>query len=162
MLKRKEKCNTRPELEFVNLLRSPWIDSQPGWSVRQPYLTYRPPRSYIGWRNRYLGIDSWAPWMFTKSGLGAKPFKIRYSVQVHTVLQEIRFIAWCGGGGHSAMCLNLNCKQGTKALWHTWCGGGEIKWFWFCFSFSNTNQNELFNTKDKHIKKYFCWIAFLS
>jgi hypothetical protein len=27
---------------FVNLLRSPGIDSQPGGPVRQPYLTYRP------------------------------------------------------------------------------------------------------------------------
>jgi hypothetical protein len=27
---------------FVNLLRSPGIDSQPGGPVRQPYLSYRP------------------------------------------------------------------------------------------------------------------------
>jgi hypothetical protein len=30
-----------PEPEFVNLLRSPGIDSQPGGPVRQPYLTYQ-------------------------------------------------------------------------------------------------------------------------
>ncbi len=30
------------EPEFVNLLRSPGIDSQPGGPVRQPYLKYRP------------------------------------------------------------------------------------------------------------------------
>ncbi len=30
-----------PELEFINLLRNPGIDSQPGGPVRQPYMTYR-------------------------------------------------------------------------------------------------------------------------
>ncbi len=33
-----------PEPEFANLLKSPWIDSEPGGPVRQPYLTYRPAR----------------------------------------------------------------------------------------------------------------------
>ncbi len=33
-----------PEPEFVNLLRSPGINSQPGGPVLQPYLTYRPAR----------------------------------------------------------------------------------------------------------------------
>jgi hypothetical protein len=32
------------QIEFVNLLRSSGIDSQPGGLVRQPYLTYRPTR----------------------------------------------------------------------------------------------------------------------
>jgi hypothetical protein len=32
----------RSEPIFVNLLRSPGIDSQPDGPVRQPYLTYRP------------------------------------------------------------------------------------------------------------------------
>jgi hypothetical protein len=40
----------RAEPVFVNLLRSPDIDSQPG--------------------NRFLGIDSWAPYTFTNSGSG--------------------------------------------------------------------------------------------
>ncbi len=39
-----------PEPVFVSLLRSPGIDSQPGWPVRQPYLTFRPV-GYMGWRN---------------------------------------------------------------------------------------------------------------
>ncbi len=44
---------------FVNLLRSPGIDSQPGGTVRQPYLTYWPARLHrlaklIRW-NRFLG-----------------------------------------------------------------------------------------------------------
>jgi hypothetical protein len=34
--------NLAPEPEFINILRSPGIDSQPGRWVRQPYLTYRP------------------------------------------------------------------------------------------------------------------------
>jgi hypothetical protein len=34
-----------PKPEFVNLLRSLGIDSQPGGPVRQPYLTYRPPKA---------------------------------------------------------------------------------------------------------------------
>ncbi len=47
------------ELEFVNLLRSPGIDSQPDGSGKQPYLTYRPARLHrlaesIPW-NRFLG-----------------------------------------------------------------------------------------------------------
>ncbi len=36
--------NRKPEPEFVNILRSPGIDSQHGGQVRQPYLTYRPAR----------------------------------------------------------------------------------------------------------------------
>ncbi len=33
-----------PQPVFVNLLRSPGINSQPGGPVRQPYLSYRPAR----------------------------------------------------------------------------------------------------------------------
>ncbi len=36
--------NSCSEPVFVNLLRSPEIDSQPGRPVRQPYLSYRPSR----------------------------------------------------------------------------------------------------------------------
>jgi hypothetical protein len=35
-------CCDNPEPVFVNLLRSPGIDSQPGGPVRQPCLLYRP------------------------------------------------------------------------------------------------------------------------
>ncbi len=50
---------TGTEPEFVNLLRSPGIDSQPGGPIRQPYLTYRPAMlpslaKSIPW-NRFLG-----------------------------------------------------------------------------------------------------------
>ncbi len=75
-----------PEPVFVDLLRSPGIDSQHGEPVRQPYFSYRPamlhrlPESihrnrflgsinlykyelwlYLCRRNRFLRIDSWAP-----------------------------------------------------------------------------------------------------
>jgi hypothetical protein len=49
-----------PEPVFVDLLRRPGIDSQPGGPVRNPICRTGPP-GYIGWRNRFLGIDSWAP-----------------------------------------------------------------------------------------------------
>jgi hypothetical protein len=45
---------------FVDLLRGPGIDSQPGGTVRNPICRTGPP-GYIGWRNRFLGIDAWAP-----------------------------------------------------------------------------------------------------
>jgi hypothetical protein len=49
----------RPGPVFVNLLRSPGIDSRPGVPVRQSYLTYRPSRlnrlaESIPW-NQFLG-----------------------------------------------------------------------------------------------------------
>ncbi len=37
-------CRMSIEPVFVNLVRSPGIDSQPGGPVRQPYLTNRPAR----------------------------------------------------------------------------------------------------------------------
>jgi hypothetical protein len=46
-----------PEPVFVNLLRSPGIDSQPGGPgpVQQPYLSYSRPPDYKGLRNLFLG-----------------------------------------------------------------------------------------------------------
>jgi hypothetical protein len=54
-----KKTIASSEPEFVNLLRIPGIDSQPGGPVRQHYLTYRPARLHrlaklISW-NRFLG-----------------------------------------------------------------------------------------------------------
>jgi hypothetical protein len=48
-----------PEPEFVNLIRSPGIDSQPGGPVNYPIWCTGPP-GYISWRNLFLWIDSWA------------------------------------------------------------------------------------------------------
>jgi hypothetical protein len=55
------------ELVFVDLLRRPGIDSQLGGPVRNPIYRTGPP-GYIGWRNRFLGIDSWAAYTFTNTG----------------------------------------------------------------------------------------------
>ncbi len=53
-----EILRNMPELLYVNIFRSPGIDSQPGGPVRQPYLMYRPDRyrlaESIPW-NRFLG-----------------------------------------------------------------------------------------------------------
>ncbi len=57
-----------PEPVFVDLLRRLGIDSHPGGPVRNPICRTGPP-GYIGWRNRFQGIDSWAPYTFTKYGL---------------------------------------------------------------------------------------------
>jgi hypothetical protein len=45
---------------FVDLVRRPGIDSQAGGPVQNPICRTGPP-GYIGWRNRFLGIDFWAP-----------------------------------------------------------------------------------------------------
>jgi hypothetical protein len=52
-----------PEPEFINLLRSPGIYSQPGGPVRHPYLTYRPARLHrlaesILWLLKHLQISA--------------------------------------------------------------------------------------------------------
>jgi hypothetical protein len=59
--------NRFAEPVFLKLLRSPGIDFQPGGPVRQPYCRTGP-LGYIGWRNRFLGINSWAPETFTNTG----------------------------------------------------------------------------------------------
>jgi hypothetical protein len=50
-----------PEPVFVNLFRSPGIDSQPSVPIRQTCLSYTGTPGYIGWGNGFLGIYSWAP-----------------------------------------------------------------------------------------------------
>jgi hypothetical protein len=44
------------EPEFLNLVRIPGIDSEPGGPIRQPYGIYfcTGPPGFIGWRNRFL------------------------------------------------------------------------------------------------------------
>jgi hypothetical protein len=43
----------RPQLEFLNSL---W-----GFGTGEEYGYRTGPPGYIGWRNSFLGIDSWAP-----------------------------------------------------------------------------------------------------
>jgi hypothetical protein len=61
---REERLREReriPESVFLNLLRSPGIDSQPGRLVWYDNSIYRTgPPGYIFSRNRFLRIDSWA------------------------------------------------------------------------------------------------------
>jgi len=58
-----------PEPVYVNLLRSPGIDSQPGGPVRQPYLSYWHARLHR-LAKRYLRIDSGPPLTFTNTSSG--------------------------------------------------------------------------------------------
>jgi hypothetical protein len=58
--------NNRPEPVFVNILRSPGIDSQHGGPVRHAYLP-----SYIGLRNRFLGsinVYKYGLWLSSTGG----------------------------------------------------------------------------------------------
>jgi hypothetical protein len=54
---RDQQTGLKAEPVFVDLLRRPGIDSQPGGPVRNPICRTGPP-GYIGWRNRFLGIDA--------------------------------------------------------------------------------------------------------
>jgi hypothetical protein len=60
----------RTEPVFVNLIRSPEIDSSLAGRYDNPIFRTGPPR-YIRWRNRLLEIDSWAPYTFTNTGSGS-------------------------------------------------------------------------------------------
>jgi hypothetical protein len=51
----------KSEPAFVNLLRGPGIDSQPGRPVRQPYLSYRPARLH---RVSSLNVYKYGLWSF--------------------------------------------------------------------------------------------------
>ncbi len=62
-----ERHSGNPVPVFVNLLRSPGIDSHPGGPVRQTYLSFRPGRLHTGWQNRFLGSTN-----IYKYGLWAK------------------------------------------------------------------------------------------
>ncbi len=61
-----------PDNKFVNVYGAqesiPGINSASlaDWYDKQGYRTGPP--GYIGWRNRFFEIDSWAPWTFTNSG----------------------------------------------------------------------------------------------
>jgi hypothetical protein len=60
MAARRDRRTVRSGARICRPFRSPGIDSQHGGPVRQPYLSYWP-ASLHGWRNRFLGTDSWAP-----------------------------------------------------------------------------------------------------
>jgi hypothetical protein len=71
-----------PRPVFVNFLRSPGIDSQPGGSVRQLFVVPRPP-GYIGWQNRFLSSLN-----VYKYGLRIRPVTLApefTNVHMHTI-----------------------------------------------------------------------------
>jgi hypothetical protein len=74
-----------PEPVFVNLLWSPWIDSQPDGPVRQPYLSYRPAMLHRQMesnpRNRFLvSLNVYK--------YGLRPFHLRKTTLLHSSLEE--------------------------------------------------------------------------
>ncbi len=58
----------RSEPEFVDLPRSPGIDSQPGGPVRQPYLTY--------WPGRLQRLTESIPWNRLLGSLNVNKFRL--------------------------------------------------------------------------------------
>ncbi len=79
--------NKHPEPEFVNLLRSPGIDSQPGGPMRQPYLTYRPASLH-----RLAESIPWNPFVgslnVSKFGLSCSVKKNIYLILTRNRLKE--------------------------------------------------------------------------
>ncbi len=70
-----------PELVFVNLWRTPGIDSQPDVPVRQPYLSYRPAMLHrqveSNPRNPFLvslNVYKYGLWSFFRGKIGQKYF----------------------------------------------------------------------------------------
>ncbi len=66
-------CQVLIRARICKRLRSPGIDSMK--SIPPAYVAYSGPVGtttifIIGWLNRFLGIDSWAPEKFTNSGAG--------------------------------------------------------------------------------------------
>jgi hypothetical protein len=84
-----------PEPVFVDLLRRPGIDSQPGGPVRQPYFSYRPARLHRLTtsipRNRFLdsiNVYKYGLW----NGEGAsKKLGRKWSKGVNVVLERYCF-----------------------------------------------------------------------
>jgi hypothetical protein len=62
------------EPEFVNLFRSPGINSQPAGPVRQPYLTYRPTRLHR--------LAESIPWNLFQDFLNLYKFGLRFSPMI--------------------------------------------------------------------------------
>ncbi len=72
---------------FVNLLRSPGIDSKPGEPISglHKHLQTLALHGYIGWRYRFLGIDSWAPWKL-KNAVSDKKWLMGLEVDFNAML----------------------------------------------------------------------------
>ncbi len=99
----------KPEPEFVNLLRSPRIDSRPGGQVRQPYLMYRPSTARVWKRLRSPAIDSKesipAAYVAGRAGTSngvvapARQAGNRFLGSLKGLQIRALLVVWCGGGG---------------------------------------------------------------
>jgi hypothetical protein len=99
------KCSKTSEPVFVDLLRSPEIDSQHGGPVRQPYLSYRPAKLYrlaeSVHRNRFLGsinVNKYELWDAIASS---------YSFSILKFTFEGGSGCWGGGGVRGEDCISL-------------------------------------------------------
>ncbi len=116
-----------PEPKFVNLLRSPGIDSQPGGPVRQPYLTYRPARLHrlaesIPW-NRFLGFFNvykyglWSVWFREVTTWNAFPYMCTLGIFEGTFshyskyLFPVFWIPTAAGKGWGTVCCSIYCRR---------------------------------------------------
>jgi hypothetical protein len=92
---------------FVDRLRSPGIDSQPGGPVHENPFCRTGPTGYIGWRLRFLGIGSLAPETFTNTGSGWR---------IAPALRE-RLYIWGGQtSGVGVSTTNKKNKKRTKCV----------------------------------------------
>jgi hypothetical protein len=66
-----------PESEFVNLFRSPGIDSQSGGPDGNPIFDVRGPPGYIGWRNQFLEST---PGLLERLQIRAQPSIVEFLV----------------------------------------------------------------------------------
>ena len=75
-------CTGPPEPVFVNLVRIPGIDSQPGGRYENPIRRTGPP-GYIGWRNRFLGsLNVYKFWLSLTKRLQGEPLEQLNDVNV--------------------------------------------------------------------------------
>ncbi len=77
--------NSGSELEFLNNLWRLGTEQEKGYRTGPP--------GYIGWRNSFLGIDSWAPETFKNTGSGPYPERMentKKEILLSTMYDEIK------------------------------------------------------------------------
>ncbi len=84
------------------------IESQPGGQVRQPIWRTGPP-GYIGWRNRFLGIDSLGSLNVCKFGL-CTPGNPCCLSQYVSLLKTDKINNLTGRSGSNSCCLRKDLK----------------------------------------------------
>ncbi len=116
-----------PEPKFLNLLKSPEIDSQPGGPVRHPYLTYRTARLHrlaesIPW-NRYLGSFNYSKFrlwtlqhLCTVSSHSHVLYKNTSTVQCQYTVHVLRY-KWTELRRKMLLCKKAEYSTLQKAQW---------------------------------------------